>query len=53
MRGNSHVRFLGEEAAAMSLPYPTRLDGIGENERLRPEESPPFSPRPCHSSRFT
>jgi len=23
MRGNSHVRFLGEEATAMSLPYPT------------------------------
>src|ERR1022692_2151913 len=24
MRGNSHVRFLGEGAAATSLPYPTQ-----------------------------
>ncbi len=27
MTGNCHVRFLGEGAAAMPLPYPTRMDG--------------------------
>ena len=28
MRGNSHVRFLGEGVAAMSLPYPTDADEL-------------------------
>jgi len=27
MRGNSHVRFLGEKGAAMSPPYP--IEGAG------------------------
>jgi hypothetical protein len=27
MTGNCHVRFLGEGAAAMPFPYPTRMDG--------------------------
>jgi excisionase family DNA binding protein len=30
MTGNCHVRFLGEGAAAMSLPYPTEWMGSGE-----------------------
>jgi hypothetical protein len=28
MRGNHHVRFLGEGAAAMPLPYPTKITGF-------------------------
>jgi hypothetical protein len=32
MRGNHHVRFLGEGAAAMPLPYPTKINGFQVSE---------------------
>jgi hypothetical protein len=44
MKGNFHVRFLGEGVAAMPLPYPTQKSGgrakkASENERRRQGEN--------------
>jgi hypothetical protein len=38
MTGNCHVRFLGEGAAAMPLPYPTAEVGSGERVAVAARE---------------
>jgi hypothetical protein len=40
MRGNHHVRFLGEGAAAMPLPYPTKNQGFQVSESRQKSSSP-------------
>jgi hypothetical protein len=39
MRGNHHVRFLGEGAAAMPLPYPTKNQGFQDSESRHKSDS--------------
>jgi hypothetical protein len=39
MRGNHHVRFLGEGAAAMPLPYPTKINGFQVSESRQKSRS--------------
>src|SRR5208283_4114570 len=39
MRGNHHVRFLGEGAAAMPLPYPTKIQGFHVSESRQKSRS--------------
>ena len=41
MRGNLQVRFLGEEVAVMSLPYPTAGVGYSQNTVANPARAAP------------
>lgn len=55
MKGNCHVRFLGEEAAAMLFPYPTfcrrYLPAVKSLSSVKAGEFPSIPMIFCHSSR--
>jgi hypothetical protein len=59
MKGNFHVRFLGEGAAATPLLYPTVPPGYGtphlcgSEELCRVPAAKPRRPRPFHPTRIT